>query len=111
MLARLQQGITLGLIALAIAWAAYFFQDGRPILAIMGALLIVLGYVLFLAFEFILLGFVQEREPTPRPTARQLLGAWWAEVTTAPRVFCWRQPFRTDAEPDLLRDAAGHRGV
>lgn len=111
MLARLQQGITLGLIALAIAWAAYFFQAGRPILATLGALLIVLGYVLFLAFEFILLGFIQEREPTPRPTARQLLGAWWAEVTTAPRVFCWRQPFRTHAEPDLLRDAIGRRGI
>jgi hypothetical protein len=77
MLARLQQAITIGLIALATAWAAYFAQAGHPIQALVGALLIVLGYVLFLALEFILLAFIQEREPTPRPTARQLFGAWW----------------------------------
>ena len=111
MLARLQQAITLGLITLAISWAVYFVLAGQPIRAVVGALLIALGYVLFLAFEFILLAFVQEREPTPRPTARQLLGAWWGEVTTAPRVFCWRQPFRAGAEPDLLTDAAGRRGI
>jgi triacylglycerol lipase len=111
MLARLQQAITLGLITLAISWAVYFVLAGQPIRAVVGALLIALGYVLFLAFEFILLAFVQEREPTPRPTARQLFGAWWGEVTTAPRVFCWRQPFRAGAEPDLLTDAAGRRGI
>lgn len=111
MLARLQQAITLGLIALAVAWAVYFAQAGQPIRALVGALLIVLGYALFLALEFTLLAFIQEREPTQHPTARQLLGAWWGEVTTAPRVFCWRQPFRTGAEPDLLSDAAGRRGI
>ena len=111
MLARLQQAITLGLIALATAWALYFFRAGHPIRATLGALLIVLGYVLFLAFEFILLAFIQEREPTPRPTARQLFGAWWGEVTTAPRVFCWRQPFFAGAEPDLLSNASGRRGI
>jgi triacylglycerol esterase/lipase EstA (alpha/beta hydrolase family) len=26
-------------------------------------------------------------------------------------VFCWRQPFRAGAEPDLLTDAAGRRGI
>ena len=111
MLARLQQAITLGLIAMAIAWAVYFIQAGQPIRALVGALLIVLGYALFLAFEFILLAFIQEREPTPRPSARQLLGAWWGEVTTAPRVFCWRQPFRSGTEPDLMNEAAGRRGI
>ena len=111
MLARLQQAITLGLIALATAWALYFFRAGHPIRATLGALLIVLGYVLFLAFEFILLAFIQEREPTPRPTVRQLFGAWWGEVTTAPRVFCWRQPFFAGAEPDLLSNASGRRGI
>ena len=99
MLARLQQAITLGLITLAISWAVYFVLAGQPIRAIVGALLIALSYVLFLAFEFILLAFVQEREPTPRPRARQLFGAWWGEVATAPRVFCWRQPFEPMPKP------------
>ena len=111
MLARLQQGITLGLVALASICAAYFFKSGQPILAASGALLIVFGYALVLAVEFILLGFIQERKPTPPPTTRQLFRAWWAEVMTAPRVFCWRQPFRTDVEPDLVSDAAGRRGI
>lgn len=111
MLARLQQAITLGLVALAAAWAVYFARAGQPIQAAVGALLIVVGYALFLAFEFILLAFIQEREPTPPPTAHQLFGAWWGEVTTAPHVFCWRQPFRTSVESDLLGDAAGRRGV
>jgi triacylglycerol lipase len=111
MLARLQQAITLGLISLAVAWAAYCVHAGQPIAGAVGAVLIVLGYVLFLAFEFILLAFIQEREPTAPPTSRQLLGAWWGEVTTAPRVFCWRQPFRASAEPDLLSDAEGRRGI
>jgi len=111
MLARLQQVITLGLAALAAACVVYFVQMGLPILAVLGASLIVLGYALFLAFEFILLAFIQEDEPTPRPSARQLFGAWWGEVMTAPRVFCWRQPFRTGSEPDLLNDATGRRGI
>ena len=111
MLARLQQAITLSLIALAAAWAVYFARAGQPIWAAIGALLIVLGYVLFLAFEFILLAFIQEHAPTPRPTARQLFGAWCCEVMTAPRVFCWRQPFFAAAEPDLLSNAAGRRGI
>jgi len=111
MLARLQQAITLGLIAIATAWAVYFVQTGQPIRATLGALLIVVGYLLFMAFEFILLAFIQEREPTPRPKPRQLVGAWWGEVTTAPRVFCWRQPFRAGVEPDLLSGSSGRRGI
>jgi len=111
MLARLQQAITLGLVVLATAWGTHFALEGQPILALVGASFIVLGYVLFLGFEFILLRFVQEHEPTPSPTAWQLLGAWWGEVTTAPRVFCWRQPFRAEAETDLLADVAGRNGV
>ena len=111
MLARLQQALTLGLIALAATWALYFAQAGQTLKAVVGALLIALGYVLFLSFEFILLACVQEHAPTAHPTARQLLGAWWGEVMTAPRVFCWRQPFRARVEPDRLQDAAGRRGV
>jgi pimeloyl-ACP methyl ester carboxylesterase len=51
-------------------------------------------------------------EPVPAPTVRQWLAAWWGEVRTAPRIFFWQQPFRSDAVPDHLPPGAmGRRGV
>jgi triacylglycerol lipase len=112
MLARLQQFTTLFLISAALAWGAYFLRRGEPALAGVGATLVLLGYALFLAAEFVLLARLAQSDPAPPPTARQLLRAWWAEVLTAPRVFCWRQPFRSRAEPDFAPQGdAGRRGV
>ncbi len=112
MLARLQQFITLGLLACAIAWAAHFVQAGRPAWGWVGAFLILAGYALFLGLEFLLLAWVQESEPVAPASPVQLLKAWWGEVVSAPRVFCWRQPFRSNAEPDNLDVSAGeYRGV
>jgi len=100
MLARLQQITTVGLALAAILWCAYFLSTARPILAGLGALLIIGGYAAFLAFEFVVLACIDDPAGTPRATAPQLLRAWWGEVLTAPLVFCWRQPFRSNAEPD-----------
>ena len=112
MLARLQQAITLSLIVLATGWAAWFGQQGRWGWSLAGALLILFGYALFLAFEFVMLAFTRGDDPAPRATPAQLLQAWWGEVLSAPRVFCWRQPFRSNAEPDWLEPAhAGRLGV
>jgi triacylglycerol esterase/lipase EstA (alpha/beta hydrolase family) len=111
MLARLQQFTTIGLALAAIAWAAYFVRAGRPAWALAGALLIVFGYALFLAVEFVLLWFVNRADAAPRATIPQLIAAWWGEVVTAPRVFCWRQPFRTNAVPDHLPAGTRRRGV
>jgi pimeloyl-ACP methyl ester carboxylesterase len=112
MLARLQQFTTLSLIAAAALWAGYFIARGAPAWAAGGALLILLGYALVLGFEFVVVAKVHGDDPTPRPSAAQLLRAWAGEVVTAPRVFCWRQPFRANAEPDVLPvDAKGRRGV
>ncbi len=112
MLARLQQAITLSLLTAALAWAAWFGHDGRWAWALGGALLVLFGYALFLAFEFLLLAATRGDDPAPRATAAQLLRAWWGEVLSAPRVFCWRQPFRSHAEPDHLpADAQGRLGV
>lgn len=112
MLARLQQFITIGLLCGATAWAVYFLQSGRPAWGWVGALLILTGYALFLGVEFLLLAWVQEEGPSPRPKAVNLLKAWWGEVLTAPLVFCWRQPFRSTAEPDHLDvPPGGSRGV
>lgn len=76
------------------------------------AALIVFGYAVFLALEFIALYFVQQPGPAKRPSARELALAWCGEIVIAPRVFLWRQPFRSHAEPDYLpEDAAGRRGL
>jgi len=111
MLARLQQATTIGLLLAAVAWAIGFVRIGQPAWAAVGALLILFGYALFLALEFVLLRQANRRDPAPPATPGQLVKAWWGEVLTAPRVFCWRQPFRSNAEPDFLPDTPGRRGV
>ena len=112
MLARLQRFLTLGALLLAAMWAAYCWRHGRPLLALAGAALILGGYALVLALEFALLSAVHGDDPAPRATPRQLVRAWWGEATSAPLVFCWRQPFRSRVWPDHLpADGAGRRGV
>jgi len=112
MLARLQKLITLGLLALAVLWAAFAWRAGHAAWAVGGAALIVFGYALVLALEFVLLRAAHGNDPTPRATPTQLLRAWWGEVGSAPLVFCWRQPFRSRRWSDHLPpDAEGRRGV
>jgi triacylglycerol lipase len=110
MLARLQQAMTLGLAALALGWAVVAWQQGHPAWMPVGALLVMGGYAAFMALEFVLVAWMHGDDPAPRATARQLLRAWWGEVTTAPGVFCWRQPFRWDAVPDVP-GRPGQRGI
>ncbi|MEO5737879.1 MAG: alpha/beta fold hydrolase, partial [Variovorax sp.] len=111
MLARLQKFITISLFVGAAAWAIWFAAAGRPWWAGVGALTILLGYALVLAAEFVILSVVQHAETAPRPKARQMLVAWWNEVLTAPRVFLWRQPFRSHAEADHLPPGVARPGV
>ena len=113
MLARLQRCITLSLLAVAIGWFLYFCRSA-PVLAVAGSFAIVLGYTGFLALEFAALRWVNRSDPAPQPTIAELLAAWIGETLTAPRVFCWRQPFRSNAEPDRVVQqgvAPGRRGV
>jgi pimeloyl-ACP methyl ester carboxylesterase len=113
MLAQLQRLITLFLVAAAFGWL-YFFRSSSPVLAVTGFLAIAFGYTGFLALEFLLLRHVNKSDPTPQPTWKELLRAWLGETLTAPRVFCWRQPFRLNAVPDQVSPAAlvhGRRGV
>ena len=100
MLARIQKLLAITLLALALSWAAVFVHLGLSAWGWAGALVILLGYALFLGAEFVMLYFVQRGDPALRPRAGQLLRAWWGEVVTAPKVFLWRQPFRPNAEPD-----------
>jgi pimeloyl-ACP methyl ester carboxylesterase len=113
MLAQLQRLITLTLIAAAFGWL-FCFRGSSPVLAVAGFFVIALGYTGFLAIEFLLLRYVNKTDPAPQPTWRELLRAWVGETLTAPRVFCWRQPFRMNVVPDQLSSDGsfqGRRGV
>ncbi|CAN5263042.1 hypothetical protein BH11PSE9_BH11PSE9_36420 [soil metagenome] len=112
MIARLQRFVTVALLLVAASWAVSFWRVHHPVWAPAGAALVILGYVSFLGLEFCLMAMVHRGDAAPRATVIQLLSAWWGEVTTAPRVFCWRQPFRSWREPDSLRgEVEGRRGV
>lgn len=112
MLARLQQAITLGAIALALAWAWWATHAGHETWAVIGVLLVLCGHALVLGVEFLLLNRAHGIDPTPRATPAQLAAAWWGEVWAAPAVFCWRQPFRSHLQPDWLpARSKGRRGV
>lgn len=112
MLARLQQLTTLTLFGVAAAWLLHDARSGHGVRGVVVALLIVFAYAIVLGVEFILLGCVHGGDPSPPASAMQLLRAWWGEVWTAPRVFYWRQPFRSNAVPDHLpAEGRGRRGV
>lgn len=110
-LARLQQALTLSLGVFVVGWAAMAWALGRPAWMALGAGIVVAGYALVMALEFVLVACLHDGDPAPRATARQLLRAWWGEVTTAPVVFCWRQPFFWDAVPDRPDGGPGRRGL
>ena len=112
-LARLQQATTLISLSAALAWLGWHWRDS-PATALAGFVLIAFGYAIFLAVEFVSMRFVGGGDPAPRPTWGELGRAWVAETIAAPRVFCWRQPFRWREVPDHLATSPGQpprRGV
>jgi pimeloyl-ACP methyl ester carboxylesterase len=112
MLARLQQALTLGALLLAALWATACVARGLPWWAALGVVCVLGAHALVLGLEFLLLYAVHGSDPTPRAAPAALFKAWWGEVLSAPLVFCWRQPFRSQRWPDLLPAAAhGRRGV
>ncbi len=109
MLARLQQLVTLSLLVAASCWLAAWW-DNSALVALSGFVLIALGYSLFLALEFLALHSLNRGDPAGPACWGDLVRAWWGETRTAPRVFCWRQPFRSRAAPDFM-PKNGRRGV
>jgi len=110
-LARLQQVSTLGLPLAASAWLVWHWRSS-PLVGLLGFAAVLLGYTAIMAIEFILLRCIGTDQQAPAPSWPELARAWWGEILSAPRVFCWRQPFRWDACPDWLdRQAPAKRGV
>jgi pimeloyl-ACP methyl ester carboxylesterase len=111
-LARLQQAITLGALALALTWAWWATQAGHLTWAVYGVLLVLGGHAAVLGVEFLLLQRAHGDDPAPRAKPAELLAAWWGETMAAPAVFCWRQPFRSQLYENHLPDQApGSPGV
>ncbi|MFM8899244.1 MAG: esterase/lipase family protein [Burkholderiales bacterium] len=100
MLARLQRFTTLLLLLTSLLWAAWAGAKGHPYWAAGGAVALLFAYALFLALEFVWMHWQNRHDPAPRATARQVVLAWCSEVLTAPQVFCWQQPFRSDRYAD-----------
>ena len=112
MLARLQQFIVLAGFALAAGCALYFAQGGRSVWAGFVVLVLLCGLPAVLGLEFMLLGIFRRSGAAHRSSVRELVGAWGGEVAAAARVFCWLQPFRSNAVPDHVpAQRGGQRGV
>ena len=112
MLAWIQRVWVVFLLLAAILTAAFAIAADAPWwLALSAAVLLINVHAVALAIEFLWLRAVHPGPGVPRPTARALFGAWWGEVVTGLRVFGWRQPFRSHAEPDGLSNRTTQRGV
>jgi pimeloyl-ACP methyl ester carboxylesterase len=111
-LARVQQVLTLGALMLALIWLLGWWQRGEPVWAVAGAAAVLFGHAAVLGLEFVLMARINRDDAAPRAGLGQLLRAWWGESVSAPRVFCWRQPFRSRALADHLpATAEPGRGV
>ncbi len=112
MLARIQQLIAATLLVATLAAFTIGAAFENPLLGAGFVALVLVGYAAVLALEFAWLRSSYAAGDSARPRLRQLVHAWVDEVTGAPRVFLWRQPFRSRSEPDHLpASSRGRRGV
>ena len=112
MLARIQQTIVLIIACAALVAWTVGAQTGRGWLGAAVIAIAIVGYLSAIAFEFLLLRRAYAPLDRERPGIADLVRAWTQEVSVAPRVFLWNQPFRSAREPDHLPALArGRRGV
>ncbi|WP_066272964.1 alpha/beta fold hydrolase [Hydrogenophaga palleronii] len=98
-LARLQQALALGGLVFALAWLLWWWPRS-PLVAVLGALLMLAGYAVVLALEGLAAARVNVGDAAPHAGWAGITRAWWQEVRVAPRVFAWRQPFCWRRLPD-----------
>ena len=108
MIARIQQVIALLLLAGLAGWSVVVWPSYSLILSAFMALAGV--YIAYVAILFIAIHYLNRSDPEPRASLGALVQACLREASTAPRVFLWRQPFRTLAIPDFL-PATNQTGV
>ena len=98
-LARLQQALVLSAIAAAALWVIVLWPQ-HPRWALVGPMILVAGHAVVLALEFVIAAAINRRDPAPKASLGQWVGAWWQETRVALAVFAWRQPFRWRRLPD-----------
>jgi triacylglycerol lipase len=108
MLARLEQLVVVIWLASVAAAVVVPWRDGHMLQALVCGAIVASSHAVWLLLTFSLMRWRNQHDPAPRASWAQWLGAWWAEVKTAPVVFGWRQPFRSRAEPDHLPMPASH---
>ncbi len=100
MAARLQVWIVaIGVGLIGVLWGAWWRGWGGWWPAAL--IVLVLGlHAIVLAVECALMRQVNRRAGVANDSLVQGVRAWWGEVLSAPRVFCWRQPFFSQRWPD-----------
>ncbi|NML15352.1 alpha/beta hydrolase [Azohydromonas caseinilytica] len=111
MIARLLQFTTGLWLASVLGWLGWAFSRGRPLTAVLGALLLLSLHAVVLGLELLLHRHVSRHDGVTPAPLRALSRAWWTECVTGVRVFCWRQPFRYRSESDFLPPAGTSSGV
>ncbi len=113
MIARLQRLLVLSVLVAVAGWWWWSGQHGIDMTwrLVVGVLLL-LPHVPVLATEFLLLALLGDPRPAQPVTPAGLIKAWAGEVLWGVQTFAWRQPFRSNAEPDHLPPGArGRLGV
>lgn len=103
MLARFQRMALLGTLLGVLLWA-WLWRDASPWMTWAAALTVVATLLGSLALEFLLLATVGRDAQQSAPAITSVLRAWLSESLHATRVFGWRQPFASHAEPDSPSD-------
>jgi pimeloyl-ACP methyl ester carboxylesterase len=107
MIASIQRTVVFSLLLGLGAWSWYVSPDYWCIY--IGFLALAGVYIAYVAILFIVIHYLNRKDLQPRSTLWALFQAFMREASTAPAVFLWRQPFRTQAISDFLRpsDKAG----
>lgn len=101
MIARIQQTVVFLLLAGLGAWSWHILPDYSRIYLSFWATASV--YIAYVAILFIVIHYLNRKDLQPRSTLWALFQAFVREASTAPAVFLWRQPFRTQAISDALQ--------
>ena len=104
MIARIQRTVVFFLLLGLGAWSWYVSPDYSRIY--IGFLALAGVYIAYIAILFIVIHYLNRNDPQPRASLWALLQACLREASTAPSVFLWRQPFRTQAISDALQPSS-----
>ena len=110
MIARIQQLVVCVAAIFSLLWFLIASFHGYRAQALIGVVLVAFGFASVLAVECVLV--LLYKSAVKRATGLMLIKAWIREVAGAPKVFFWRQPFRSETFSDWTPpDASGKSGV